>query len=288
MAPPQSSVEYYAEQRAILIAALAASRRIWGETPPADFDSWFAKVVDMLVALVSAAQRRAVAGAETYVEAALAELDADIPPDALPTPGALTGIASDGRPLDGTLYSPIITAKGKLAQDVPPRQAWAAGRDALQMRVQTQVADAARVATSLSITARRGVGYTRMLVPPSCSRCAILAGRFYRYSSGFLRHPSCDCRHIPAVEGVADDLTTDPSEYFDSLDAAQQDRIFTKSGARAIREGADINRVVNMRGVNAAGAKRYRGGRLMPEAIYRQAGSREQALNLLRANGYMQ
>ena len=29
------------------------------------------------------------------------------------------------------------------------------------------------------------IGHIRTLIPPSCSRCAILAGRFYRWSDGF-------------------------------------------------------------------------------------------------------
>src|SRR5690348_18342012 len=37
-----------------------------------------------------------------------------------------------------------------------------------------------------------------LLNPPSCQRCAILAGRWYRWSQGFLRHPRCDCVNLPA------------------------------------------------------------------------------------------
>src|SRR5690606_41067797 len=93
----------------------------------------------------------------------------------------------------------------------------------------TQVADAGRVATGLGVVARPGIGYVRMLQPPSCSRCAILAGRIYRRNAGFLRHPLCDCIHIPTTEAAGRDLTTDPRAYFDSLTKEQQDRIFTRS-----------------------------------------------------------
>ena len=90
-----------------------------------------------------------------------------------------------------------------------------------------------------------------------------------------------------------------------------QDRIFTAAGARAIRDdGADIYQVVNARrGMSPAssalrttleGTTRYgyagrRTGplagtgqpRLMPEAIYQLAHSREKARALLRQHGYL-
>lgn len=40
---------------------------------------------------------------------------------------------------------------------------------------------------------------------------------------------------------------TGPGDYFESLDRAEQDKIFTKAGAQAIRDRADINQVVNAR-----------------------------------------
>lgn len=124
---------------------------------------------------------------------------------------------------------------------------------------------------------------------------------------------NCDCRHVPVAEATAGDLTTDPRAYFDSLPATEQERIFTKAGARAIRDGSDIGRVVNARrGMNTAQSGRLarrkvagqwvyttteatsrrgisRGGRvrLMPESIYQFADSREDALRMLKAHGYI-
>lgn len=120
---------------------------------------------------------------------------------------------------------------------------------------------------------------------------------------------NCDCRHIPAAESTAGDLTTDPRAYFDSLDAAEQERIFTKAGAQAIRDGADMAQVVNARrgmataqiggrdvrftreGVTRRGLARSRMGtkpvRIMPETIYEVATDRADAIRLLRTNGYL-
>src|SRR5699024_3123647 len=98
-------------------------------------------------------------------------------------------------------------------------------------------------------------GYVRMINPPSCDRCAILAGKRYLWNEGFLRHPNCDCIHIPASENVAGDFRTDPYEYFKSLSESEQDRIFGKANAEAIRDGADIFQVTNtrMRGMSVVG-----------------------------------
>ncbi len=139
-------------------------------------------------------------------------------------------------------------ASAALDADVAAKQALDETQRWLEGVVATMVIDAARAAESAAIAANpKAEGWVRMLNPPSCSRCAVLAGRFYLWNDGFLRHPRCDCRHIPASEAIAGDLTIDPDAYFRSLSADEQDRIFTKAGARAIRDGADIGQVVNAR-----------------------------------------
>lgn len=50
---------------------------------------------------------------------------------------------------------------------------------------------------------------------------------------------------IPSAEDSPGDWTTDPAVYFRSLSHAEQDSLFTKSGAEAIRQGADLSQVVN-------------------------------------------
>ncbi|WP_280381053.1 hypothetical protein [Nocardia wallacei] len=311
---PQASADYYDEQRVITARVLAAARGIWGGQPPADFDAWFAANSGRLVAAITLGQSAAVDGADDYVGTVLDELGTPMDPDAEIDTSPLLGVASDGRELDGLLYGAVITAKHEVGQGMSPTAAWSAAARRLLMYTQTQVADASRAAVGLGITARRNAGYVRMLNPPSCPKCAILAGRWYRKAS-FLRHPGCDCRHIPAAEDRADDLRTDPRQYFDSLEVEQQDRLFTAAGAAAIREGADPAQVVNARrGMQLAGvygrdllittegvtrrgvagqAIRARGRtpartpRLMPEAIYEIAEDRAEVLRLLRRNGYL-
>ncbi|MFD6517311.1 hypothetical protein [Rhodococcus sp. NPDC060176] len=325
---PDAAAAHYAEQRGITAEVLGIAADMWGSRPPSDFDAWFDRNLPMLMQLVASGQGRAMAGSGVYVADVLDELGIGVQPDAVPNLDGLVGVASDGRALESLMYGAVVTAKGQVAQGASTAQAWASGLSALLVRLQVQVADASRAATSLHIASRRRVGYVRMLNPPSCPRCTVLAGKFYKYNVGFLRHPGCDCRHIPSTENRSGDLTTDPNEYFESLSVEQQNRQFTVAGAQAIRDGADISQVVNARrgmstaqvfgeellathegvtrrGVayramsNAGSARRstdVRGRRyfqastprLMPESILALAEDRADALRLLKLYGYMQ
>ena len=88
--------------------------------------------------------------------------------------------------------------------------------------------------------------YVRMLVGKSCARCAVLAGLKYKSSVAFRRHKRCDCKHIPGPENI-DDWSVDARQYFTSLSTEDQDEVFGKAGAQAIRLGANLEQVVNAR-----------------------------------------
>ena len=161
--------------------------------------------------------------------------------------------------------------------------------------VASLVADAGRSAMGAFTTSRdREVGSIRQLTPPSCSRCAVLAGRWYRWSQGFQRHPKCDCVMVPGGRSAA---TYDPYRAYERGEITD----LTKAQAKAIDAGADLNQVVNARrGMQTANCRRPQGiparqlaqsaRRLShPKAIYNRGsdGSRETAVRLLRANGYI-
>src|SRR5690606_2959120 len=64
----------------------------------------------------------------------------------------------------------------------------------------------------------------------------------------FERHPECKCSTVPVMGGETPDGIFDSAgSYFNSLSEVEQNRIFTKSGAEAIRLGANENAVVNAR-----------------------------------------
>lgn len=223
-----------------------------------DLDRW-PNMSTRLMLTLAGAQAVAAGGADEYVDGAL---DGDVEAAGAVAAGAFAGIASDGRPLDGLLQQPAVATRVALSRGATIPRAFATGQSTLSMILRTQVADAGRVADGVAIAARPDTGYVRVLQGKTCSRCVILAGKFYRYNAGFQRHPACDCLHVPAKGEAAarsEGLITDPKEAFDSMSKAEQDRVFTNAGAQAIRDGADMNQVVNVRrgaaGLTPAGAR---------------------------------
>ena len=305
--PPAISHHYglVREQEA---RALAVATRHWRKLGPNWIADAWRERIPAVTAAVTAAQRTAAASALVSGALALGQQDQWAEPDGIVDADAFAGLAADGRSLDTLLRGPAITTRTLIADGMEPAQALAAGGRQLSMMVLTEIADAGRGAAGVQIAARPRVGYVRMLNPPSCSRCVVLAGRFYRWNQGFLRHPRCDCKHVPTMvpdqaEAFAEGLIDDPYEAFNRMSEAEQNRVFTNAGAQAIRDGADMYQVVNARrGMKYRGAfttegtskhgwagKILRKGqkRMTPETIYRLNPNREQAVEALRAQGYI-
>jgi hypothetical protein len=292
--------EHAAFRRRLALAAAGEAASMWSRVDPNRIAVTWTRSVARLVLLLAGAQRAVASRADGYLDAVLDAQDVAQAAAGRLNVASLTGVASDGRPLTSLLYQPAISALSGIQRGAGVDRSLAGGRVVLDMIVRTQVADAGRAADQVAMTARpQATGYVRMLVGGSCSRCAILAGRRYSWNANFNRHPRCDCTAVPAREDTADDLRTDPKRYFGSLSRVEQDRVFTKAGAEAIRQGADIAQVVNARSgmysaagrdlTRTAAGTRGRGGvRLMPEQILREAnGSRDEAVRLLRLHGYL-
>lgn len=322
MSVEQVARAQYDTQAALARRAAEAAQAWWALVDLADLDGSWSKVATRLQVAVGAAQTLAASSADSYTAAALAAQGVKAPAAGRVDPLAFSGVASDGRPLDSLLYEPVIATKAAIGAGVAPAEAKLRGLASLVRIAATQVQDAGRAAGGVAIASRpRVTGYVRMLNPPSCARCSILAGKWFRWNTGFQRHPHCDCIHVPAAED-ASDLRTDPRAYFDSLSPAEQDRVFTKAGAQAIRDGSDLGQVVNARrgmqtaqvyghqlkttleGITTRGVagqrlgelakakgQRYRASttpRLMPESIYEIAGgNRDEAIRLLKRYGYL-
>lgn len=212
-----SALEHYRRQQRITAAAVLAIRREKGGS---------LAVARVLAAFQLLAAQDAVASVPLMLE----DQGIDAPLDGTVAVSAVAGTASDGRPLDTLVdYGMNTQSSGWLA-----------------FVAATQIQDAARTAAGVAIAARPGVGgWVRMMNPPSCSRCAVLAGRFYRWSDGFERHPMCDCRHLACSREAAAGLSDGPEAYFESLSEEQQNRLFGKANADAIRDGSDIGQVMN-------------------------------------------
>lgn len=251
--------------------------RYWAGMSAGNIMAGWARIAPALFVLLANAQREAARAADPYLERVARAQDAVTFTESPVNADGFVGVASDGRRLDGALMTAPAQTLRSIGAGTSPEEALKIGAVALQMVVASEVADAFRVATQVSMYMRspdelpdnvfkapkgklmvrgddglvkpyfRPKSYVRMIQPGACSRCIILAGKRYGRATPFLRHPKCHCTHIPVDENVEDVPATDPKEYFDALSRAEQDKAFTKAGAEAIRLGADMNQIVNAR-----------------------------------------
>lgn len=299
---PDAAVKHYKQMQRLQGIVVLAGAQLWAEVSLSDLSGSWAAQVPLLVPALAAVQAKAAAAGASYGAETLAQQGLYAAPERFVNPEAFTGYASDGRALEGLLYAPVPHVKTLIAGGMEPKQAIRQGGKFLTTLTRTQVADAGRAAAGVDTATRKNVGYVRMLNPPSCSRCSVLAGRFYRWNNGFNRHPKCDCVHVQTTAKAAaesEGLVHDPYEYFQSLSAAEQDRVYTKAGAQAIRDGGDLFQVVNSRrgikpgglttteGTSRRGNFGRNGPRLTPEAIYGKGLSREATLAELERYGYI-
>lgn len=346
----------YRRQQAVVRHAVNRVQAVWRQINRRDISGSWEQLSPLLVAAVTQAQTEAARLADPYLDDVLAVEDADPAAAGRVVPSAFAGIASDGRPLVSLLYQPVIDWKVRMLAGQSMEDAFRGSLFSALRITSTQVADAGRGATGVAMAGRRTIqGYVRVVQPPACGRCVILAGTEWGWNKGFQRHPRCDCIHLPTTliarnqrGRVGSDRFTpttqpgrgspgfiNPRSYFNSLSRTEQDRVFGEAGARAIREGADMAQIVNARrgmttmsaygrrvqatsegttrrgafyrqerartedrtGIRFArdridvrrGLPRFdlRTPRLMPEEIYRLAGSRDEALAMLRRFGYL-
>ena len=296
------AVTYYTAQAATADAVAGRVAALWAGMNLADIDTSWAKSRDQVLALIAAGQLRAASIPPFYLDAVLAHAGLRPDPVAVIGPTSFAGHTSAGLDLGEALDSAPIRIKQSLLAGKTLPQAAADGLAQALMIAATEVADAGKGSMEAGIRLEpQIVGYERYVNLPACSRCILLAGRVYKKSTAFQRHPNCDCAHRPLTSREARDSTEqEPSELFRSLTTEEQDAVFTKDGARAIRSGADLSQIVNARSgmsapgdpFTAAGSARRRGqrrqSRLSPQGVARKAGDDEQLyLELLRANRYI-
>lgn len=318
---PRAASDFYATQQAVTLTVRNEVRRLWRRMGD-DFDSSWRRVAPQVLAVIAEGQSQMTLRALDYNHTILDQLDIPDQPIGELVPDSLVGIASDGRRLDTLAAQSVVMAKVAITEGATPQQALDAGGEWLQLMSQLQVADAARVAVGIGTASRRNLaGNVRVLNPPVCQRCAILGGRFYRWSKGFDRHPRDDCTMMPVksqAQAIGDGVMFDPKAAY----RAGQIKDLTEAQIKAISEGAELQDVVNAyRGMSTTATSRTLGQsvpsvapvgvqpgmpdllgflppeirnqkpdlvRLTPEGIYRRAGNdRDEAIRLLRAEGYI-
>lgn len=271
---PQAAREFYQARNRLTVITRAEVRLAWRRMG-ADFDASWRLVRPHLLALVTQAQVAAADMGTQYIADVLEETGQDAEPVAPVRPEAFGGVASDGRTLDGLLVGGVTTAKQAVEAGESHAGALAKGQRFLDMAAWTQIADAGRGGSSVAMMSRPKVtGWTRAVNPPCCSRCAILAGRWYRTNAGFPRHPRCDCFHVPVAEAMAGELMTDPQELLEQGKVSD----LTKAQRQALDDGADFGRVVNARRNMDA---------TQVEDVYRRAKTRDEAIAGLKRHGFL-
>lgn len=302
MATPtqQQARSHHAEQSRIAAAAVVAIRSLFKRRRP----------IPEVVATTAAFQ---LAAANAAVRAT-AEMASSRTP--LTKPSAFAGISSKGFPISEPIIATLDAIVPAPVEPLPDvwwdrlDEATVRLGEQLEKLVESEVRDAGRSASQVEFVARPDwTNYVRMLVPPSCPRCAILAGRIYRDLDEFSRHPpTCDCVMVPvdSWESAHDaGYVSSPQEAFDK----GQIRGLSEADAKAIRDGADIVQVVNavqgmstptvlgrrVKATTTGTTKRAawrkanptRLVRLRPESIYEFAKDRDDAIRLLRLYGYL-
>ncbi|MCX5398461.1 hypothetical protein [Streptomyces sp. NBC_00102] len=305
-------------------AVVVAVQALWNDVP-ADriLSAMQGEAGRAILAAVTAGQLSAVQGAQLFVGASMAAQGAVAAPLGLLDPAALVGIAADGRPLASLLQLPAITTARALAAGESAELAAARGLTQMAMMASTQIADASRTATSIGMAAHpRCISYVRVVRLPACPRCIILSGRQYSYSTGFKRHPRCDCGMEPMTDAEWKQTKT-PEDLFREMSPAEQRKRLGEAGVKALEHGADLGQLINSRrgmatAVTGRGpmkvttegtTKRGIGGkalnsgfekrpgaryerakeaRLMPETIFKLAGdNRSHQVAMLKKHGYI-
>lgn len=262
MQTPTSSAEHYDVQQKIGLTTTAAVGKLWQRMGD-EFDSSWQAIREPVLTVVRNGRLAAAAQSVGYVPQVLAETGQTAKPVGVIVPAAFVEATPAGSDVGVYLDTAVTRTKQAILTGADTASALQSGGSWLTSAVLTMIADTSRDVVSADIAQRPTItGYVRMLNAPSCARCVILAGKWFRWNQGFLRHPNCDCRHIPASEDISGSYLTDPYEYFKSLTVRDQERLFGKNEALAIREyGADIYRTMNikMRGLGTAKGNRIYG-----------------------------
>jgi hypothetical protein len=216
---------------------------LWGQVDVNALDASWANVGPQIVATATAAQMANARDSQTYLNQVVRQAGADSADPIIAS--SFVGIDGSGRGVDSLLFGAVTTTKQAIGSGMGLVNAFQSGASYLAAMMKTALADVGRASDMAASVGKGYTHYVRVVSPGACSRCAILAGK-ESASRAFLRHPGCHCTAAPETTKDHGIYTT-PEQYFESLSKAEQDRVFTKAGAEAIRSGANPIRVVDSR-----------------------------------------
>lgn len=294
--------EFYTAQASTAKKVAKANQTLWNEIPK-DGNFWktFRETLPAFGDNITQAQYESATLSSEYVTA-MASLQGvktidDLVPTAFLTPTEVLH--------NGLLAAPALSTH-LMRNGVDQKTANLAGLNNLVRFSHTYTQDAGRTATGVYTFGTPGLtGYYRKLELPSCERCALLAGKWFRDNADFDRHPTCDCTSVPAA-----DRDSEEESSYDPVEAIRSGDVHGLSEAdkKAILEdGADVSQVINakrgglqkadlygdsMRVTKESTTKRGtfyvpKTQRLRPDAIYKVAKNQDDARRLLTRYGYL-
>lgn len=254
---------HYRHQQGIAKRVARALAALWARVDLGDLDGSWALLAPRAAGEVALGQYQAAAGAADYVAAVMLaqELTAAA---TRPDPRAFSGTAADGRSLASLLQGAVIDTKVAIGAGMSGADALLRGQGSLLLYGLNETQQAGRNADHVGITGQAQLGgYIRTLTPPSCSRCVVLAGKFYRWNQGFDRHPHC----FPAGTVVSGPTTEAATRRWyqgelvvlatasgQNLSLTGNHPVLTRRGwvpANLLREGDDVVRSTLAKGATA-------------------------------------
>jgi hypothetical protein len=281
MALEQIVTAHYRRSALTTAQVVAAVLAIWRATGPSGFRDELVRAAG----LVAFGQLTQAIRAAAYLSDLADEYDWDRAPVQI-VPRAFAGTSADDRPLVDVLSYATRRAWTMLDAGADYATANTSATATLTRIVANETTQAGINAERVGMVAQpQATGYVRFLSPPSCGRCAVLAGKWFEWNTGFARHPGCDCKHVVAADAAGvTDVRVNPRDYFDALSPVEQDHYFGPDEAAAIRGGADLQTAVN-----ASTRKGSRSGLTVPRSIDRLVAgkSRDEATDILTRTGYL-
>lgn len=192
----QIALRHYRRQQRLTRKTVNQIQELWRLLDASDLSgSWDAGIGGGMVRAVTAGQLASAGLADDYVDE-IADAEGGDPERAgAVRPSAFAGTAADGRALDSLMYLSVITTKQGIAGGLPTDDALMRGLNQALRLSSSEVTQAGRSAVGSSMAGKRTIqGYVRVVQPPACARCVILAGKEYGWNRGFQRHPRLPLR----------------------------------------------------------------------------------------------
>lgn len=291
---PQLAIEYQAAQSKRIRDALREINGRW-DAFGLRYDAGWAQIRPVVLTEIRETQYDLAKNAAEFVPTFMEQTGQRIAEDGVVDPTALVGISGAGIDIGEELDWTPVRAKQAVAEGDTAVAARSIAQSFLLQKTSMILMDTSRNGERASMAAHRAGGFVRVVHGGACGRCVVLAGKWFKYNRGFLRHPRCHCIHAPASETMAGNWQSDPRAYFDSLNEPQQIKLMgSAANAQAVREGADISQVVNiyrrssgLRYAQESGIKKVGGLKFTTEGTTRRGRAGQQQAGL-RRNGQQQ